>query len=422
MSKPKPTPPDLWFENGSGSYWLRAGARYVRLDQRDVDRHLLCDQVELEQHPMLKPFDYLLVKTQRERAVDYAGPLAGWPVGPFTMQSGSRGLVTAAANVPKPGKEADAGFLGDFFAELLGDKEPLMRFFYWLRTSYVAIRDQTFAPGQMVCFCGPSNCGKSFAYVVISELFGGRRAKAFDWLTGKSQFNGELAGAETWVIDDDDAQVDAKSRRTFGNAVKRATVSTDLRIRKMHTEAATLITFRRIVLAVNDEAENLAILPIMDPSILDKIFLCACRHASILSDDRAKNVKRMRDSIPGFLAWLLKLRIPDKLKDTRMAVQSWHDPAILEVLSDLSPEARLANIVGEVIFTGKDKSLEWEGSAEELERKLRNSPFSFSVEKLLSYSSACGVYLSRLAAQRPEQFTFTRSKGRTRWKIKEREE
>lgn len=418
MSKPKPTPPDLWFESGSGSYWLRAGSRYVKLDQRDVDRHLLADQIELEQHAMLKPFDFLLVRTQRERAVDYAGPLAGWPVGPFVMQSGSRVLVTAAANVPKPAAEADPGFLGEFFTELVGDKEPLMRLLYWLRNSYVAIRDQTLAPGQMVCFCGPSNCGKSFAHVVISELFGGRRAKAFDWLTGRSQFNGDLAGAEVWVVDDDDAQVDAKSRRTFGNAVKRATVSTDLRIRKMHCEAATLATFRRIVLAVNDEPENLSILPIMDGSILDKVMLFACRNASCLSEDRESNIKRLRESIPGFLAFLLKLRVPAGIRDKRMGVQAWHDPQILEVLSDLSPEARLANIIGEVLFTGKDKASEWEGSAEELERKLRNSPFSFSVEKLLSYSSACGVYLARLAAQRPEQFTFTRSKGRTRWKIK----
>lgn len=418
----KSKPIDLWYDAGSGSYWLRAAERYVRLDQTDAKKHLLYTGATIPEGVNgLTAFDTLFVRAQREQAVEYAGPLAGYPVGPMQTPDGGTVLVTSAARLPKPERDSGHGWLGDVLFQLCGEqREPFMRLCYWLRHAVTSLRDHTFAPGQMLCLAGPAGCGKTFAAVAIAELLGGRSAKAFDWMMGKSGFNGELAGAETWLIDDDDSQTDAKSRRSFGNAVKRCTVSGGLRIRKMHSEAVTLTTYRRIVLCVNSEAENLSILPILDDSILDKVFLVLCHHVSLLGPDKLENLRKLRAALPAFTGWLLSLRIPEKLKENRCAVLAWHDPHLLSILGDLSPETRLANLIDEVVFAKDDKGNRaelWTGPAELLEKSLRHSPFGFAVEKLLSFSSACGVYLARLSARHPDRFACTTVKGRKRWKI-----
>ena len=59
---------------------------------------------------------------------------------------------------------------------------------------------------------------------------------------------------------------------------------------------------------------------------------------------------------------------------------------------------------------GKDNKdgLPWRGSAQELERELRQSKLAFAVERLIYSPSICGVYLARLALN--EGSTFERRK------------
>jgi hypothetical protein len=129
-------------------------------------------------------------------------------------------------------------------------------------------------------------------------------------------------------------------------------------------------------------------------------------------------MRKLRESLPGFVAYLLKLRVPSDLADPRFGVKAWHDTGLLESLGELSPESRLVNLIDQVIFAEGADAVQWEGSAELLEKALRQSSFAWAVEKLLSFSSACGVYLARLAARMPERFACSMVRGKKRWKLK----
>ena len=93
---------------------------------------------------------------------------------------------------------------------------------------------------------------------------------------------------------------------------------------------------------------------------------------------------------------------------------------------NISPETRLLNLIEEVLFKKrqgesheayKDRTAEpWRGSAGQLEKELRSSPFTFAVKRLLYYSS-CGVYLARLASKYPGRFEQRKVKGRSEWLI-----
>jgi hypothetical protein len=91
---------------------------------------------------------------------------------------------------------------------------------------------------------------------------------------------------------------------------------------------------------------------------------------------------------------------------------------LLAELSELSAESRLLALVDQILFEGEGPFSTWTGKALQLEAQLRKSAFCFDVEKLLRYSSACGVYLARLAKSNPDRISRHAHDGRVLWNIK----
>lgn len=427
MSNKAPKLPEIYFDNRGGSYWLKLQCnRFLNLDSRNVKLHLQRGgfEVDRELDTGMKAGDNALVVTQIDRFVDYAGPLSGHKTGLFTAAGGRRVLVTSETEPVKPAKKAHAPFLEQFIGELFGDQSHFA--LYWLKLAWTSLVKSDFRPGQLCVLAGPSNCGKSFFQVMVTELLGGRSGKPYRYMIGETSFNSDLAAAEHLVIEDENASSDIRSRRTFGAAIKDFTVNTQMSVHAKGREAITLPTFKRVTLSVNDEPENLMILPPLDNSILDKVMLFKCTPAK-LSEEREENLSLMRRDLPGLAAMLKELRIPPRWKCPRFGVRAYHNPELLELLADISPESRLLSLIDEVLFkrrTGeshedfRERTAEgWRGTAVELEKELRSSAFTFAVEKLLYFSSACGVYLSRLAQKFPDRFEQRRNNGRTGWQI-----
>ena len=367
----------------------------------------------------LKAGDEILTESQKENWVDYAGPLAGRPVGLFFTPGGRRILITSAALPVKPKRMATPG-LDKYFGELFGaDQTPHV--LAWLKIALETLRKGSFRPGQLLVLAGPPGCGKSFFHVLCTQLFGGRSAKPYRYMTGRTNFNSDLAGAEHLIIEDENASASITARREFGTAIKDWTVNEEISVHAKGREAITLGFFRRLTLSVNNEPENLMILPPMDGSILDKVMLFNCSPA-LLSDDRWKNIEMLMTELPGLAYDLERLKIGRELRDARFGVRAFHNPELLEILTAISPEHRLENLIDEVLKWDKqpDKHC-WRGTAEELERELRDSPFAFAVERLVYYSSAMGTYLARLARKNPERYSSVINRGRTQWLIKKGE-
>jgi hypothetical protein len=241
-------------------------------------------------------------------------------------------------------------------------------------------------------------------------------AKPYRYMTGQTAFNSDLAGAEHLVIADEQASVDIRSRRAFGAAVKDLSVNLEMSLHAKGCEALTVQTFRRLSLSCNDEAENLMILPPLDDSILDKIMLFKCAPANV-GADRKQIWKEFTGELSALAYALEKLRIPPALRCNRYGFTGYHNPELLEQVSGLSPETRLEQLIDEVLEFGDGKDNSWSGTAMELEKELRNSAFAFAVDKLLNFSSACGVYLQRLSLRAPDRVSQAKRRGKTVWTI-----
>lgn len=415
------TLPELWYDSGGRGYWMKMPSnRFLCLDKKDSSVHLIHAGLDVEEQTgPLKAVDRVFMVSRLERAVDYAGPLAGHRVGAYVTPAGNRVLVTSEARsdvFEKPKSTSkNCPMIEKFLLELLGP-EQLVPFLCWLKIARATLVAGDFRPGQLVVLAGPSNCGKSLCQALITEILGGRSAKPYRYMIGETSFNGDLAAAEHLMIEDESASTDIRARRKFGASIKDFTVCDEMSVHAKGRQAITLRTFKRLSLSVNDEAENLMILPPMDASLTDKIMLFKCNRANLQSDDRKENWRLLVADLPAFLDSLFTMRVPKAMVCPRFGIVAYHNPEILEMIDAIAPEIRLLNLIDEVL---KESDYPWKGSAEELEKRLRSSAFGFAVEKLLYFSSATGTYLSRLAFRFPARFEARKNKGRTTWIIRE---
>lgn len=412
--------PELFFDARAGGYWLPLPCgRFLNLDKRDVAVHLRHAGLNPdEQIGPLNALEKSYLVAQTERPVDYAGPLAGHAVGAFKTTDGKSVLVTQQAKIPDMTKLRSAPFYEKFLDELLGP-EQLHHFCLWLMVARKSQLKGDFRPGQMCVFAGPSNCGKSLTQAIVTEFLGGRVGKPYRYMIGETAFNSDVCAAEHWCIEDENASTDIRTRRKFGASLKEATVNQLISVHAKGREAITLPLFRRVTLSCNDEPENLMILPPLDPSIIDKVNLYRCRMAK-LPAERSETWERVKKELPTFIAYVMSLKVPTSMRCARFGVAAYHNADLMEAVSQVAPETRLLALIDQILETEwKHTGNVWSGTAEELEHHLRKSAFSYAVDRLLTYSSACGTYLARLAQHHPTRFEARKVKGKTQWLIRE---
>src|SRR5262249_16156279 len=138
---------------------------------------------------------------------------------------GRRILVTTEANLITP-TAGECRIIEKVIENLFLDSEHDQRpcLFGWLKVSLEALYSRRLRPGQVVAIAGERDCGKSLVQKLITEIFGGRAAKPYRYMSGATDFNSELFGAEHLMIEDEVATVDGRKRRDFGARIKDFTV------------------------------------------------------------------------------------------------------------------------------------------------------------------------------------------------------
>jgi predicted RNA-binding Zn-ribbon protein involved in translation (DUF1610 family) len=365
--------------------------------------------------------DLAILEVQDTRSLVYSGQLAGWPAGVHTPSAG-RILVTRGPRVLAaiPGEWPH---LRRFLETLLADNPlQLPTLLGWLQIALTALRSSVFRPGQAVAIAGPRNCGKSLLQKLLTELLGGRFARPHSFMAGKTEFNKDLFEAEHLMVEDDVPSTRIEDRRNFGARIKEIAVNEGHRLHAKHRDALLLPVLWRLTISVNDEPENLMILPPMDESLVDKIILLRARQAALpceteTDDGRARCWQILTSELPAFLDYLQKWSIPQELRSNRFGVKHFHHPDILQTLEELAPESKLSQLIDMDLFPASD-AVAWMGTASELERRLSLSPLiGPEARRLLSFNNACAAYLGRLASRHPARYRKQHTRNGNCWTI-----
>ncbi len=414
--------PELYYD-GSGQCFWRANSHggWQKINEKTFDSELLAQgfSTDAEGIEPLSESGRAKRAIQLDQDVAYVGRLAGYHSGLHNIL-GQRILVTDSANIltPKPG---DWSTLQRFFEGVLGDQVDY--FYGWMKLGFESLTSGVFTTGQAFAIAGPAGCGKSLLQNVITELIGGRVAKPYHFMTGKTPFNSEVFGAEHLMVEDESASTKIEARRALGAAIKNITANVTQPCFGKNKAAIILTPFWRLTMSMNEEPEDLMVLPPFDDGIADKLMLVKGYENDVVrGTDTKEKRKRLWETfmkeIPAFLAHLQTWQIPDALKADRFGIKTYHNPQLLIKMRELQPEQRLMSLIDDCIFRHHMKH-SFEGMAIGVERLLTDNEYSLCHEarNLLRAQNSCGTYLGRLAKYPDARVVPRLLHGQTLWKI-----
>jgi hypothetical protein len=424
--------PGIHYYPDTGKFWrLSPRGEWVQFTEASIRRFLKHGEFREVEGKEAKndAIERRFIELQENHDVAYAGPLAGYKAGLHEI-CGERILVTRSPRlmVPTPGKW-DA--LRHFFESLLGadhgasasagakiDQVPM--FYSWIKASLKSLyAGPPFRPAPMLAIAGPPNCGKSLLQNLITEMFGGRPAKPYRYLTGQTAFNSDLFAAEHLMIEDDATSINMSERLRFGQAIKNMLFGEVQSFHRKGREAMSSHPFWRVTISLNEEPENLMVLPPLDKHVTDKILLLLAKQVTFPYPDdniEARNAYRrqLSSEIPHFIHFLRSYRIPDRLHSQRCGVAAWQNPELVEAINELAPETSLLKLIDKLRpWNGIDAPPPaWEGFSNDLEQILQEKD-AYKVKQLLTWHGACGAYLKRLAKHRPDRVRLVRQVHKT---------
>lgn len=394
-------------------FYLDNGRDYVPMDGRSIKSHLKLRK--------LGPVEEVVCKIQADRYVKYIGALAGKSRGVYE----SNGDLLLASTSPQMIQARPGNFptIQKFITDLFGGDDhaesKVEAFLGWLAVARRAMLEGKRRPGQALVLAGPIACGKTqLIKQIIVPAMGGREAKPYKYLSGKTNFNGDLIGAEVLVIDDEAASTRIENRRALGDGIKTCLFASSVRIEGKFKNGFNFAPLWRIVIAVNDQPEALMVLPPLSHDLADKLMILKCQKSLELADSEFELWQAtIAAELPAFLDLVENYEIRQENSDGRCGVKSFYHPDVVDAIAELSPEHQLRTLIDALEFSGGIE-LPWDGTSSALKSLLTapSSSVRLDSDRLLgNWSAACGVYLSRLVGNGVEKLPLR--DGDQRWRI-----
>lgn len=361
-----------------------------------------------------------------DKSVCYAGVVAGWPRGIHWM-GGRSVLVTSGCKLPM-GAPGEWKRMEGILLNAYGPKQ-FIRLIIWLHVHRRRILTQRWHPTPALATIGERGAGKSLLQGIVTLTLGGRVAKPALFLSGRTDFNEDLFAGEHLMFEDESGRADQASRRHLGESIKTLLFCRTVQCHGKRKKGFVLSPYWAMTFSLNNEPEHLMVLPPIDESLKDKILIIKAEKKprpvppGMTETDWLTMV--LEQEIRAFI-WFVdhfNIDLPELAwaRDPRTIVGCWQHPEIMGLISDLTPEVQLLAFIDDVLFAEENLQplpVGWKGTAERLSRTLRESKYSREVEKLLSWPAACGVYLGRLARQKPERVSQERKMNSRDWIIR----
>ena len=418
----------LFFESPKNRYWEQAERGFLELSEGNALRLLQRWGFDASRPKAggNSPADEKLLDIQRERRVTFVGSLPGYRPG-FQTVNRQPVLITDGPQLLEPHR-GDWPTIQEFAESLFcdGEHNQFDRVMLWLKESVEDLRDKRLSSHLALILIGAAGCGKTqFKDQIIRPLLGGREAQPFSFLQGKTDFNADLFEAELLVVDDESSASDWRSREGMKARIKILTATGQHRHHPKFGKAMVVPTYWRLVMALNNDGNNLLVLPHLESSVLDKLLMFRCQRASIFagvhtSDQRGELNARIAGELPAFLHWLLhEFTAATDVPQGRFGVAHWQHPEPVEQLYDLSAEAEYDGVLCTTLFRPPNPAVPWEGTQADLKRELYDDTAAArQLSDVIGRGiNSCRALLNNLSAKYPRRYLKRHTKKGVVWSI-----
>ena len=388
--------PETYYENHSSRYFARdandAFRSYTASHAKDVLCHYRTPDAEI---------DRTMFRIRSQYCFDLVLNVAGMARGLHQI-NGICVLVPVGPKYISP-KRGEWPTIREILFGALG-QDQFEWFLHWLASSTQSYYSQTWQPAQVVAFIGPTGSCKSLIQGILTAVFGGREARVMQALTGATTFNGEWAEATHLVVEDEFAENSKRLRDQVKEQVKAIAVNKYHRIHPKGQKAISICPFWRMTISCNPVTESLAVLPILDNSVANKISLLWTSRPKMpmpaaTPDEKARLWAKIESEFPALIYELLKLKtVPKRLRDPegRFTIKAHHDLKAKEQIDRLTPEGELLQNIFESI--AETIAIYFTGTAAQLLIQLQ-----FQYRAGQQTDKSLGRHLSRYAQTHPSR-------------------
>lgn len=399
--------PESYYDEATGAYYVRASdGEFIRYNETTLKVLLMRRGYSSERaQGCPSEVEEAMDDLRDQRYVRWTGAVAGFQAGRIEM-GGRPVLITESPRVLEPTGGDDTIVL-DFVDRLLGP-EQAPYFHGWIKLRREAMEAGRLKPGQALILAGAADTGKSLLGSLVALMFGGRVADPTGWIKGETQFNAHLFASELLLMDDQGSGEDYQTRRKIGDGLKQLVGNATIQCHTKGRTPFTLTPFWVIMVTLNDELENLQVIPPLDRGTRDKLIICKVEQSGIDRPTHSAELYHQykEDLVAGigdYLGMLKAWELPPELVANRFSMREFHHPDIVEAIESFSPQLALLTLIREEILAHTAIPVVY--SASEIERLLledQNSPGFRKADRLLRGPGSTGKYLARLAVTHPK--------------------
>lgn len=305
----------------------------------------------------------LVYQIQTEKVIDGYFEVAGLPMG-IQEISDQRILIHREQKRICPVKGEWKTFK-EFLFNMLG-KDQAQWFLGWLSIWLKSYYNYSWSPGQILVLMGEPAAGKSLLQRFLTKIFGDKVGDPLAWMTGKSEFNYELASCSHLAIEDRFSDSSKKARDAIREYAKDISVNETHRFRGMHKEAVMLAPLWRATISCNPSDESMAVIPPIEEATRNKVSLLWCKRHDMpmptnTFEEKKEFMNKLMQEAPCLIYHLInEFRCPTKFDcpEARMGVKGYQDKSALMCAENASYYGQKMQIIQDILLKYQNRFIE----------------------------------------------------------------
>jgi len=372
-SKIHKQPPEVYYHTAPDRFYMKDSDGNFR----DYRKGPASARLGFEYGMSKEAQEIFFAEIYRDKVIDFVTEIGGARKG-LREIGGKKVLVPREQRRIEP-KEGDWTTLKKYFQGMLGD-DQFEWYQGWLKTWLDGYYNYQNTVGQVLIAIGETSSGKTLLKEIHNHIFDGG-GQPLKYMTGATNFNGEICASCSWYIDDKLNDLGSRGKKKLKAECKEMAVAGELRFEFKNQTAFTASPCVRLLICCNYTEDSVSVIPDIDESTKNKISILHCMRKPMpmpakTASQREAFMAQLKSEIPAFVHHLLNTHvISEDLADNeeeRMGVRGYHNSHAMSFVDSYSNDGgRLLTIIDCLReYSDSDEDF-WRGNSSTLLKFLR---------------------------------------------------